>query len=339
MKVGFLYGQERAFPLAVMERINTRAIDGITAEPISLGGTPANEPVPYKVIVDRISHEIYYYRAYCKKAWAEGSVVINNPFWWVADDKFFECVLAEKLGVATPKTVVLPGKSYPPGVVSDSLHNLKFPLPWEEIVAYTGLPAVLKPAVGGGAKNIHHVHSMEQLMHAFDASGDLLMILQESIRYDFYVRCWVIGREQVFLTRYDFRRLEWERYVDGYEGITPELHDRICEDCLTLNRALGYDMNTVEFAIRDGVPIAIDFLNTAPDCEPARIGHERFEWVVEALTNLVIDYARGERQPPVEPGWQAMLTSQPRAEPKPAKPKRARKPPVKSRATKLGDTA
>jgi hypothetical protein len=238
---------------------------------------------------------------------ADGAVVINNPFWWSADDKFFENVLAQKLGVAIPKTIVLPSKNYPVGIVSESLHNLEFPLPWEEMVAYTGFPAVLKPAIGGGNKNVHIVNNLDELIQAFDSSGDLLMVLQECIQYENYVRCWVFGREFVYITRYDHRRHHMDRYVEGYEGITPELRDRVTQDCLTLNQALGYDMNTVEFAIRDGIPYAIDFLNPAPDCDPSRIGQQRFEWVVETMTDLILSYARGEREPAVASPWRSIV--------------------------------
>ena len=69
------------------------------------------EPSRYRVIVDRISHEVEYYRGALKHAVLEGTYVINNPFWWTADDKFFNYSVVAKLGVAVPKTVLLPQKS------------------------------------------------------------------------------------------------------------------------------------------------------------------------------------------------------------------------------------
>ena len=65
--------------------------------------------------MDRISHDIPFYRAYLKNAVLSGTFVINNPFWWGADDKFFNYALASKIGVATPRTVILPHKVNPPG--------------------------------------------------------------------------------------------------------------------------------------------------------------------------------------------------------------------------------
>jgi glutathione synthase/RimK-type ligase-like ATP-grasp enzyme len=309
MKIGLLVGREDTFPHAFISRVNEMSVDGITAELVSLPGTRLDDEIPYSVIVDRMSHEVPYYRAYVKKAVADGVEVINNPFWWSADDKFFECVLAQKLGVAVPKTVVLPNKGYDADVVAESLRNLVYPLPWENMLAYTGLPAVLKPAIGGGWKNVSIIHSPQDLLAAYDASGSLLMILQEFIQYEQYVRCFVLGQRDVLVARYDPSRSHWERYVGGDDGLSPELRHRVVDDCLTLNRALGYDMNTVEFAIRDGIPYAIDFLNPAPDFDERSITHEYFEWVVQHMADLVIERARGSGRTAPGLSWQQMMSS------------------------------
>jgi hypothetical protein len=307
MKIGLIVGRENTFPGAFIERVNSKNVDGITAELVQLGGTRLDEQVPYSVIVDRMSHEIPYYRIFLKKAIADGVIVINNPFWFSADDKFIECVLAEKLGVAVPKSVIMPNKDYEADIVPESLRNLVYPLPWDEIVEYVGLPAVLKPAVGGGWRNVSIVRSVDELIAAFDSSGVLPMILQEFIRWENYARCWVLGREDVLVAKYDPTRSHFERYRPDEFDFSPELHQRIIDDCLKLNRALGYDMNTVEFAIRDGIPYAIDFFNPAPDMDYHSVTPKNFEWVVEHMANLAISYATGEKQPPPEPNWHAMV--------------------------------
>lgn len=316
IKVGVLVGRENTFPPAFIERVNQKNRGCVQAEMIKLRGTRLNEAIPYRVIVDRLSHEVHYYRAYCKKAVADGVIVINNPFWWSADDKFFECVLAQKLGVAVPKTVVLPTRTYEADIIPDSLRNLD-EIDWTETLDYVGLPAVLKPAVGGGWKNVSIVHSREELIQAYEASGHLLMILQEFIKFENYARCFVLGRKDVLVSRYDPGRGHFERFVTGDTGLSPELHDRITQDCLTLNLALGYDMNTVEFAIRDGIPYAIDFFNPAPDFDFHSIKPEYFEWVVDHMAEMVIDYAMGEDSPIGETAhvgdmhWQAMMNAGP----------------------------
>lgn len=304
VKVGLIIGREWSFPPAFIDRVNSRNA-GVVAELVQLGGTKMDEPCEYKVIVDRISHEVPYYRSYLKNAVVQGTIVINNPFWWTADDKFIEATIAHRLGVAHPKTVVLPNHSYIEGIVQESLRNLKFPLPWEELLEYTGIPAFLKPAVGGGWKNVYKIHSLEELWWAYNQTGELIMVLQEGIEFEQYVRCFCFGRKKVMIMRYDPGE---RRYYEDPTYLTPELGKRIEGDCIKLCEALSYDMNTLEFAIRDGVPYAIDFLNPAPDFDIYSLGEFHFNWVLENMTDLVIDYALGKTKPqPVEYRWDYMM--------------------------------
>src|SRR5438477_13033644 len=203
--VGLLVGRENTFPGPFLEMVNQKGkADGITGELAVLGGTPELAEPYHAVLVDRISHEVPYYRAHLKSAVLMGTVVVNDPFWWDDDEKFFECTLARKLGVAVPRTVVLPNKEYIPDIDPQaSLRNLRFPLDWQGIVGYTGLPAVLKPNTGGGWKDVHVVHSLEELWRAYDTSGEKTMILQEFIKWQDYVRCICIGRQHVLPIRYD----------------------------------------------------------------------------------------------------------------------------------------
>ncbi len=306
LKVGLLVGREGTFPGALIHEINERNA-GVVAEMVMLGGTAMDEPNPYKVIIDRISHEIPYYRSYLKNAILQGTAVINNPFWWTADDKFIESTIANRLGVAHPKTLVLPNKAYIAGVVSDSLRNLYAPLNWDWMLEYTGLPAFLKPAVGGGWKNVYKVHSRDELIQAYNETGELTMVLQEGIEFQQYVRCYVIGRSNVLV-------MAWEpserRYITDPNYLSAELRERIIGDCQKLCETLGYDMNTVEFAVRDGVPYAIDFLNPAPDCDYWSVGETYFTWVVNAVADLMIGYATGKiKTPKVTYRWDSLLAS------------------------------
>ena len=164
--IGLLIGREHTFPGPFIEVVNQKGRDdGITAELAVLGGTPETFEPYHAVLVDRISHEVPYYRSYLKHAVLEGVTVINNPFMWTADDKFFEATLAAKLGVAHPKTIVLPNKDYVPGIVpTESLRNLEYPLNWQAVVDYVGLPCILKDAHGGGWRGVYVCHSIEELI-------------------------------------------------------------------------------------------------------------------------------------------------------------------------------
>src|ERR687893_2728670 len=202
-RVGILVGRERTFPASLIERINARGGGEVEAEFVKLGGVRLDEPRRYDVIIDRISHEVPFYRAFLKRAALEGTTIVNNPFWWSADDKFFNYSLAEKLGVAVPRTVLLPQKDYIEGIVSESLRNLEFPLDWQGIVDYVGFPAFIKPHDGGGWKNVSKVNSLEELWRVYDTTGTLCMTLQAAVDFDRFVRCYCIGQEEVMIMPYD----------------------------------------------------------------------------------------------------------------------------------------
>jgi hypothetical protein len=299
-----LVGREWSFPPAFIEEVNGRN-EGVTAEYVKLGGTRMDEPNEYAVIVDRISHEVPYYRSYLKNAVLQGVRVVNNPFMWTADDKFFEASLATKLGVASPKTIVLPNKDYVPGIVHDeSLRNLIYPLDWQGILNYIGLPCVLKDAHGGGWRDVYICHTLEELWDAYNQSGLLTMVLQEFIEWDHYVRCMVLGQEHVLPMKYNPHE---KKYHVSHDHLSPELGQRIVEDCLTLVRALDYDMNTVEFAVRDGVPYAIDFMNPAPDMDIYSLTPHYFEWVVKHMADMVIKMAQNPKPQVAELKWSALF--------------------------------
>ena len=307
MKIGLLCGRESAFPPAFLDRVNTLGrAHGVTAEFLKLTGTRMGEPSGYQVIVDRISHEVEYFRAYLKHAVLQGTYVINNPFWWTADDKFFNYSIAQRLGVAVPKTVVLPQKSYPADIdlTAESLHNLGYPIDWDGLLDYVGRPAILKPYSGGGWKHVYKVHDRDELIRAYDGTGPYCMTLQEFIRFDQYVRCFTFGKSDIVPVAYDPHQ---RRYLVDHEYLSPVLGARVVRDATTLNTALGYEMNTIEFAVQDGVPYAIDFLNPAPDFERDRITPHYFEMAVQKMAELAIDRALNGAPQQTWPRWAEMV--------------------------------
>ena len=307
-RVGILVGREQTFPEALIRNIHERSQGSVIAEYITLGGIRHDSPPRYDLVVDRISHEVPFYRAVLKRLALDGTIIINNPFWWSADDKFFNYSLAAKLGVAVPKTVLLPQKDYMPGIVSESLRNLEFPLNWQGIVDYIGFPAFMKPFDGGGWKNVSKINSLEELIAEYDQTGTLCMTLQEAIDFDQFVRCYCIGQEEVMIMPYDPRKpyLSGEQYIYDPNYLAPEMAVRVAHDVRTLCAALGYDVNTVEFAIKDGVPYAIDFMNPAPDAELQSVGEFYHRWVTDAVTNLIFKRLSESRREP-QYRWDAFL--------------------------------
>ncbi len=305
--VGLMCGREYSFPPAFIARVNELgAPHGVTAEMVTFGGTKMDEPARYRVIVDRISHEVEYYRGALKHAVLSGTYVINNPFWWTADDKFFNYSVMARLGCAIPKTVLLPQKGYPADIdlAPESLRNLAFPIDWDALLDYVGRPAILKPYSGGGWKHVYKVHDKRELLEAYEGTSPYCMTLQEFINFDQYVRCFTFGKTDITPVAYDPRE---RKYLVEHEYLSPELGARVVRDAQTINLALGYEMNTIEFAVQDGVPYAIDYLNPAPDFERERITGFYFTHVVEKMAQLVVDRAVSGHPSQCWPQWEQML--------------------------------
>lgn len=306
--IGLLFGMEQTFPPAVVERINSMHAGDVRAEFVKVGGIRMDTLLQYDVILDRISHDIPFYRSMLKVAALGGTRVVNNPFWWSADDKFFNYALMERIGVPVPRTVLLPHKQHPPGTTSESMRNLIYPLDWDAIFEYVGFPAFLKPHAGGGWKHVYKVHSPEEFFAAYDQTGDLCMVLQSAVEFTEYYRCYCIGRKWVRVMPYEPRHPHHLRYVASWTP-SPERIAQIEDMTLKICNALGYDFNTVEFAVAGDVPYAIDFLNPAPDAERSSVQEENFEWVVQTTAEFLIELAREGRQVPNQYEWSAFIRS------------------------------
>jgi len=296
-KIGILFGQENTFPQAFVDRVNQKAVDGITAEFVNITEVEQAVPTDYAVIIDRISQDVPFYRAYLKNAALTGTAVINNPFWWSADEKFFNNALAVQLGVPVPKTLLLPSKARPDDTNENSFRNLAM-FDWQQAFEKIGFPAFMKPHAGGGWKSVYKVDNPDEAWRAYDETGQLVMLYQEAVEFDDYFRCYCLGGQDVLIMPYEPRNAPHQRYqtqikTQGEAG--EKLLATIKDYVLRLCQGLGYDFNTVEFAVRDGIPIAIDFGNPAPDADINSVGPENFEWVVEHAANLAIARAQAQR--------------------------------------------
>src|SRR5258706_8903183 len=178
-KIGIVHGMERSFPEAFVERINKLGLKDAKAEPVVVDVVQQGVGDGYSVILDRISQDVPFYRAYLKNAAISGTAVINNPFWWSADEKFFNNALATKIGVPVPKTVILPSRDLPEDTSELSFSNLAYPLDWESIFKYVGFPAYMKPFAGGGWKNVYRIQNAEDFFQKHSEKGRLVMLLQE----------------------------------------------------------------------------------------------------------------------------------------------------------------
>jgi hypothetical protein len=313
-KVGILFGMEDTFPWALINAINERGGDRVEAAQCEISYLKDDGVFPYDLILDRISHEVLFYRTYLKCAAASGVRIVNNPIWWSADDKFFDNLVAKAANVAVPRTVLLPHKQYPPNTEAKSFRNMRW-VNWDEVFDYLKFPIFMKPAYGGGWKDVYKVHNPEEFFAAYDQTRDLAMMAQEAIEFDAYYRCYVLGRSRVKIMMYDPKQPHHLRYVANYQT-PPALEQRIHRDALALCEGLGYDMNTVEFAVRDGIPYAIDFMNCAPDADRASVGDENFDWMVANMAEVLMEIVLGDRKLELTGNWPSVMkTGKPPEEP------------------------
>jgi len=306
-KIGILFGRENSFPPALVERINQIAPKGIMAEPVYIDKVIQAAPTDYAVVLDRISQDVPFYRAWLKNAALSGTIVLNNPFWWSADEKFFNNALGEKEGVAMPKTVLLPSHAQPADTSAESFRNLAYPLDWESIFNYVGFPAFFKPFAGGGWKNVYKVYNPDDFYSAYADTGQLVMMLQENIEFETYFRCYCLDRTEVLVMPYDPRLPFHERYRRE-ETVAPDLEKKVADVVRKLNISLGYDFNTVEIAVRDGVLYPIDFCNPAPDADHFSVGPQNFEWVLDKAAAMCIKKAQQYKPGKVQLTWGSFVT-------------------------------
>jgi len=132
------------------------------------------------------------------------------------------------------------------------------------------------------------------------------------VDFDQFVRCYCVGQEEVMIMAYDPRKpyLSGEQYIHNPDYLAPKLANRVRKDVRTLCTALGYDLNTVEFAIQDEVPYAIDFMNPAPDAELASVGEFYHNWITNAVTDLVFKRLAGQQETP-RYRWDALISPEP----------------------------
>ncbi len=306
-KIGILFGQERAFPQALIARINHIGEAVFTAEPVKIDKVIQGVGPGYVVIVDRISQDVPFYRSFLKNAALRSTAVLNNPFWWSADEKFFNNCLATAIGVHVPRTVLLPSSTLPPDTTDQSFLNLAWPLDWETMFRYVTFPAYMKPFAGGGWKHVYRLENKEDFYKHHPETRDLVMMLQEEIVFEEYYRCYSVGGKYVHIMPYDPRNAPHQRYQASF---TPSLERirQLEEIVLKINRYLGYDFNSVELAIRDGVAYAIDFCNPAPDADPHSVGEQNFEWMVEHSARYAIERAQSRKEGKDNLTWGQYLT-------------------------------
>lgn len=285
--IGFLIGREKDLPDALMDIINSERSD-MRAELVKLSGTFQGEPVDYDVIVDRMSHEIPYYRIYAKYACLHGCYLINNPFTWGADTKFFGANVIAMLGFKSPKTLVLPNKDVETDTVPDSFRNLDYPMDWPGIIDHVGALGIFKDVRSGGRRFAYRVQTVEELIQRYDESGTRTMILQQVMDSNRHFHCIVIGGEKTLLLPYS---LADAKYTDDPLDVDSPLGREMMAAALQLTIIYGYDINMVEFVIDNDEVYVINATNPSPLVSRELMTDAQFDWIARAVADLAIERA------------------------------------------------
>ncbi|MGW8179839.1 MAG: ATP-grasp domain-containing protein [bacterium] len=283
-KVGLIVGREKDWPAAFIAEMEKRD-EPIVAEFVKIGATHMHDVCPYPVIIDRMSQVIPYYRVYVKYAAMHGSYIINDPFIWSADSRFLATTVVNRLGFASPRTVVLPNKDIDTPVIPDSFRNLDYPMDWEAIIEYVGVPAIFKEIRSGGRRWAHRVSSVDELIQRYDESGTRTMILQEIIPQGEHIHCLVVGQEHVLPLHYS---REDNCYLDEITLLGGPLARKITESAVAISKAYGYDINMIEYLVNGDHVYVINGTNPAPVMDRALMTEQQFNWAVEATVSLAI---------------------------------------------------
>jgi hypothetical protein len=298
-KTGLLSGEHTAFAEHLLDRLQ-QVMPGHIAENILLSHLLDEEPVTYEVIIDLMSPTIPFYRWYLKQASLQGTAVCNNPFLMDIMHEWTALLLAQKLGIATPRAAILPSWERPQSVPERAFSNLSFPLDWENIFQYVGFPALMMPAhQPPDESNTHFVADEKAFYRLHPLTGTQVMMLQQKLTWEAYYRCFSIGKETRVLA-YHPGLPAHQRYQVNFP-LTASRLEEITAKARKIQGFLGYDFQVSEwalvgnqlYAVRLAQPFHEGFLTTLPDvlqdwiCEQiAQTAATRLEQIQPRQDNL-----------------------------------------------------
>ena len=291
-KIG-VFSIKEDFSQALIHKINGFKLKDIKAEFALVGETRLFEKSHYSVIVDRLSYYVDYFNVYLKNAALMGAYVINNPYKTCISDRLFNYETARKMGLDIPRTVCLPSKEQHPACSTSDLKNLKYPLDWEDIGDFIGFPAILKPYEAFGFRDVYKVNNINELMQAYNGTGKRVMILQEFIDYDLFVKVFVVGQKDVLVVRYD---QETRGYIEEDEFKNMGAGQKIINNALEITKKHDFDFAALEFALKGDIPYAVNFINPSPSCRAETLSQKNFDWLVDKLADFAVKCAKENKK-------------------------------------------
>jgi hypothetical protein len=209
--------------------------------------------------------------------------LLNSPFTFQSMEKHAAYCAMIRLGLKVPRTVLVPFKN-PPGnpryAGTAARYNRPFDL--DAIASDIGYPLFMKPYDGGQWIGVNRVRDAAELQQAYDASGERLMHLQESIEgYDVFARSLSIGAETMVMHfRPDLPM--HDRYAVDHDFLSPEVGEEVVTIGRLVNAFFRWEFNSCETLVRGGDVYPIDYANASPDVALTSL-HYYFPWAMSAL--------------------------------------------------------
>lgn len=297
-KIGILFGSEKSFPNDLISVINSMK-KKVKACRISLDALKLNDKNIYTLIYDRISHKVPFYKNFLKQSYINGALVINNPFLTYDFSCFIHNVISNKKGIRIPKSVLLPSKELPDNTAHDSFPNLNYPLDWDAVFEYIGFPAYLKSNNNNVFVHSYKIYNPSEFFSAYNLTGKSCMNLVESIDFDAYYKCFVIGGNKARIIAYDYSKPIHLRFDNSDKPMNGKIENEIINLSLSISEFLGFSMNALEFGVKNNDLYLTCHHDPAPFIEREFLDSETYEWMLNATSEYLISVANGNTTIPV----------------------------------------
>ena len=288
-KIGFLYGKEVNFSVAVMQKIHEKNIPELHTEEVIIGILDTNSKSKYSVILDRFSNSFNFYEfalAYFRQNGVKIVSDLKNPLF---GDEFSYQTRLKKLKIHTPKTAIFPSKVLPNGVNGADLRNLEYPLKWDEMFDEIGLPANIKSNHSSEFYDCFRIHNRQDFYFIYDMSGTNTLVLQECIDTQANYRVFVVGDDILFL-RYDLHKAPKDRYSIPEVKPSKEIYNEVDKIVELINKHFDTDMYILDIAVADKIYV-LNLNSFFMNIDNLMLDEGSYNWLVDKTADLLIHSA------------------------------------------------
>jgi hypothetical protein len=302
--IGLLLGTEEDWPRAfetILGRLGPiKGVGGerhvFSSERITIEPFDLRDRSRYELVIDRLAYWYYVPREWLKKvSMMNGVYLLNSPFTFQSMEKHTAYCAMMRLGLKVPETVLVPYKNPVDNAryaYTASKYNQPFDL--DALAERIGYPLFMKPFDGGGWRGVSKIRNPAELHAAYDASGEMLMHLQQSIDFDVFARSLSIGPETMVM-RFQPDQPMHRRYQVDHNFLSPEAGAEVVTIGRLVNAFFRWEFNSCETLIKGGEVYPIDYANACPDVALTSL-HYYFPWAMKALVKwCVFALATGRR--------------------------------------------